>query len=77
MELTLVASEPSLLRGDVARETRKMVLHLMAGRTKCDQVVECIVAEFTALRKMMYVQVFRRPAILTPPTISIEHSMTK
>ena len=77
MELTMAALKPSRLGGADAGTVRKMVLPLMAGHTKCDQVVQCIVAEFAPLRQMMYVQVFRRAAILTPPPISFEHLMAK
>jgi hypothetical protein len=46
-------------RGSFASSSRKMVPHLMAGRTKCNQVVQGIVAELTPLRQMMYLQIFR------------------
>ncbi len=46
----MAASEPSRLGGTVASSNWEMVLPLMAGRTKCDQVIQCIVAEFTPLR---------------------------
>jgi hypothetical protein len=45
---------------------------LMAGRTKDDQVVQRIVAKVAPFRQMMYVQVFRRTAVLTAPPISFE-----
>jgi hypothetical protein len=54
-----------------------MVLPLMAGRTKGDQVVQSIVTELASLRQMMDVQVNRRTAILTPPPISFEHAAAK
>ena len=54
-----------------------MVLPLVAGHTKRDQVVECIVAEITPLCQMMYLQVIRRTTVLTSPPISFEHSVAK
>ena len=53
------------------------MLLVMAVSTKCNQVVQCIVAELTPLRQMMYMQVFRRAAILAPPAISFEHASAK
>jgi hypothetical protein len=66
-----------LNRGGIASSIRKMMLPLMAGNTKCDQVVQSIFAELAPLRQMMYVQVFRRTAILTAPAISFEHSLAE
>ena len=54
-----------------------MVLPVMADHTKSDQVVQCIVAQLAPLRQMMYVQVFQRAAMLTPPPVSFERSLTK
>ena len=54
MELMTADSEPSRLGRSVASSIRKMVLHLMAGHTKCDQVVQCIVAELATLRHMVH-----------------------
>ena len=45
--------------------------------TQCDQVVQCVVTEFTSLNLMMYLQVFRRTATLTTPPISFEREVTK
>ena len=77
MELTLMDSEPSRLGETVVSRSRKMVLPLMAGHTECDQIAQVIVTKFAPLRQMMYVQIFRRTAILTAPSISFEHSMAK
>jgi dTDP-D-glucose 4,6-dehydratase len=41
-----------------------MALPLMACCTQCDQVVQCIVPELAPFRQMMYMQVFRRTAIM-------------
>ena len=49
----------------------------VTDNTQCDQVVQSVVAKFAALHQMMYVQVYRRPAILTPPTISFEYPLAK
>jgi len=49
-----------------------MVLHLMAGHTKGDRVVEGIIPEIAPLRYMMRTQAFRRTAILASPLISLE-----
>jgi hypothetical protein len=49
MELTMADSEPIALGGNVASKSRKTVLPLMAGHTKCDQVVQSIVAELAPL----------------------------
>jgi hypothetical protein len=77
MEFTMADSEASRLGGNIASRSRKLMLPLIAGHTKYDQVVQCIVSELAPLRQMMYVQVFRRTAILTPPPISFEGSMAK
>ncbi len=52
-----------------------MVLSQMANRTECDQIAQGIVTKLAPLRQMMYVQIFRRTAILTAPSISFEHKM--
>ena len=49
-----------------------VMLPSMAGRAKCDQVVQYIVAELASLRLMMHLQVFRRAAILATPTVSVK-----
>ena len=59
MELTMTALELSRLGNTVVKSNRKLVLPLMAGRTKCDQVVQSIVAQSASHREMMYLQVFR------------------
>jgi hypothetical protein len=77
IQLTMADLEPSRLSGNIASRIRKLVLLLMAGLTKRDQIVQSIVAELTSFRQMVYVQVFRRTTILTPPAISFEHSAAK
>jgi hypothetical protein len=77
MELTTAALEQTRLRRSIASRIRKLVLPLMAGRTECDQIVQSIFAELAPLRQVVYVQVFRRTAILTPPPISLEHPLAE
>jgi hypothetical protein len=49
----------------------------MAGRTKCHQVFQNVVAELAPLDLVMYLQVLQRTAILTPQSISFEHSVAE
>jgi hypothetical protein len=53
------------------------MLHLVARRAECNQIVQCIVAEAASFHQMMHLQLFRRTAVLASPSIPFEHSSMK
>lgn len=53
------------------------VFQLMADRTKCDHVVECIVAQLAPFYLMVYLQVLGGTAVLAPPPVAFEHLVTQ
>jgi hypothetical protein len=73
----------SLLGSTAINSVRKLkrplgiVFTQMAGQAKCDQVVQCVVAEPAPLHQMMNLQVLRRTTVLTSPPITFQHASMK
>ncbi len=53
------------------------MLTLVTADTKRDQVLKGVVAELTARVYMMDLQLSLRTAALTPPAVSLQHSLSQ